>query len=58
MEKEWKGIGKNANIIWNSNQMKWRGIRTEMEWKIDNRKSTQEMEWRCNGNRMEMEWKK
>ena len=38
--------------------MEWRGIRTEMEWKINNRKSKQEMEWRWNGNGMEMEWKK
>ena len=33
--------------------MELRGIRTEMEWKINNRKSEQEMEWRWNGNGME-----
>ena len=52
IEKEWKRIEKKTNIIWDSNQMEWRGIRTEMiieeankKWNGDGMEKKRQIKW-------------
>ena len=62
MESEWKRNGKGKEnkiqIDWNHNLLEWNGIGMEMERNFLNKKILCKKEWKWNGNRMVMEWKK